>query len=250
VNSESREAHKESKANDGTNKVPPIPSDLPPISDVPTRNTKNETTNQTEWERRHYRMQFSIFIVGIIVMFIYAGQLYEMRKSTQAATAAIKLARDSSHLDQRAWVADEMISGKAELDKRYVIKISAKNTGKTFAKDFVSTSAFKGKYLSDPDPDFDREIANAATSTNSIGLLPPNGGFDQEVPAKQGQKITEDDIREFSNPTVVFLVFGKITYKDIFKCKHWTTFCYRALPVEGKYITYATYNDADNNRCP
>ena len=106
---------------------------------------------------------------------------------------------------------------------------------------------FKAKQLSDPDPDFDRELASTATSTDSVALLAPNAVVDQEIATTGGQKITEQDIDAFTNPTFVFLLFGKMTYKDIFKSEHWTTFCYQAFPLEGRYVTYSAYNDADEN---
>jgi hypothetical protein len=177
-------------------------------------------------------------------------QLTQMKRSTDIAASNYKLQANALHIDQRAWVADEFISGKAELGKPYIVKISIKNTGKTFAKNFVGRSVFKTKQLSDPDPNFDRDVLNMASSTDSIGLIAPNGVFDAEITVNEVQKITEDNIRAFSDPTIVYLVFGKITYEDIFKCEHWTTFCCRAFPVNGEYVTYTTYNDADDNMCP
>jgi len=168
------------------------------------------------------------------------GQLTEMKES-----------KSLSRLDQRAWVADVGMTGKAEVDKPYMVKITVKNTGKTFAKNLTSIVASESKQIADPDPDFNAVIGKGTSSTNSVALVPPNGGFDQlfDIP-QDGHRMTDTDIEGFKNPTVVVLIFGKIGYQDIFRCEHWTTFCYRAYPTKGQYDAYNAYNDADDNYCP
>ncbi len=251
MNSESSEAYEKSKANDGANKVPPIPSDPPLITNVPARDTKNDTTNQTDWQRRNYRMQFAIFIVAVIVMFIYGGQLYEMQRATNIAANNYKLQTDALHIDQRAWVSEAGVTGKAKEGEPFAVRIVIRNTGKTFAKNFTSIVAFKMKQIADPDPDFEAVIGESTSSLNSLALVAPNGGFDQLLDIPQdGHKLTDTDIETLKNPTIIVLIFGKIFYEDIFRCQHWTTFCYRAYPTKEKYDAYSAYNDADENECP
>jgi hypothetical protein len=52
-----------------------------------------------------------------------------------------------------------------------------------------------------------------------------------------------------TSPAEVMFVFGKITYKDIFNCEHWTRFSARCFP-DGTYKNFGTYTNADDNHCP
>jgi hypothetical protein len=203
-------------------------------------NSRWMAETKPSYERRHYRLQLALLVVGIVVAFIYAGQLYEMQKSTHAATQAAKaaknsinLSRENAHLDQRAWVAQDSLNGKAESGKPYTITILVKNTGKTFAKNFVGIDGWASKQLSDPDPDFDSLITAEGTVNNSVGLLPPNGTVTQslEIP-KDGRKMTDDDIQRFNDPTRVYFIFGKLTYFDIFQTR---TLDYLLLPRISQY---------------
>src|SRR5437773_11038225 len=66
--------------------------------------------------------------VGAYALWIYGSQLDEMRKSTQAATDAIKMARDSAHLDQRAWISAR-IEGTPSAGQPIIITAATTNTG-------------------------------------------------------------------------------------------------------------------------
>src|SRR6266404_530339 len=72
--------------------------------------------------------------VGAYALWIYGSQLDEMRKATRAATEALKFTRENSHIDQRAWVAPINTDGKPEIGKYYEIRVTVRNTGKTFAR--------------------------------------------------------------------------------------------------------------------
>jgi len=198
----------------------------------------------------------ALVFIAVVVYGVFAclqwigmrGQLDAMRQQL----SEMKESKLLSRFDQRAWVGIVSASGKAELYKSYTIKITIRNTGKTLAKNFSGVTSYRAKQISDPDPDFDSIIAaDSANRGTSVALLTPNRDCDQmlDVP-EDGRKLTYTEIETFKNPNLVFLIFGKITYLDIFKCKHWTTFCYRAYPIKGEYDAYTAYNDADDNECP
>jgi hypothetical protein len=247
VNSETGKAHEQSKADNSTDKVSPIPSDPSSIADVPAHDTEKHTTNQPDWRRRLYWMQFAVFLVGIVIAIIYGCQLNEIRKSTQAATEAVKFARANAHLDQRAWVAPISIAGKPEEGQPYKIKVDIANSGKTFAKRFRGVALVKYKTLSSPDPDFASEAEHGIPGESV--LLGPNARFTYTVELFRGQKLTKDYMDFLRAPGAVILVFGKMIYWDIFNCEHWTTFCAQCGP-DGECRTYGPYNNADDNRCP
>jgi hypothetical protein len=193
-------------------------------------------------------MQAVLIPVGIYALIIYFGQLDEMQKATKAATDGLAMTRDMAHVDQRAWVADSALVGTPELDKPFTIRVTIKNTGKTFAQHFVGLMGVKGKELSQPDPDFE-EILAGAKGGISIGLVPPNGSVIEEIAFMDGKRMTQGDLDIIKSPMSVILVFGKIAYADIFRCEHWTTYCYR-VRGDGSYETYTAYNDADDNCLP
>src|SRR6476620_10683491 len=79
--------------------------------------------------------------VGAYALWIYGGQLDEMRKSTKAATKAANLAKRSveqvernSRLDQRAWVSVREIKGFPKANEPLRITAFITNTGRTPAR--------------------------------------------------------------------------------------------------------------------
>jgi hypothetical protein len=181
-----------------------------------------------------------------IQVWIYNRQLKEMQKASAAATLAAKAAKDSvissiegTHLDQRAWVACDGVVLKHGRGQPITATVLFKNTGKTFAKQCFVSSDRMAKPLTDADPDFDTVMQNAKKRT--LGVIAPG----QQVP------YTMSTACQSGNPNAaVSLIFGKIIYRDVFNCDHWTTFCYcvrqnslGSLSVE----VYGSYNDADNN---
>ena len=187
--------------------------------------------------------------VGAYALWIYSGQLYEMRKSTAIASDNYRLQTEALHIDQRAWAADDSISGKPEEGKPYQITVTIRNTGKTFAKKFAGVSAIRIKQLSDPDPNYEDILREGKDVSNTVGLIAPNGIRRQIINVSNGAKMTKENLEELKAPTVVILVFGKITYEDIFRCSHWTIYCYRGY-IDGTWETYGSYNDADEDYCP
>ena len=119
----------------------------------------------------------------------------------------------------------------------------------TFAKKFAGVSAIRIKQLSDPDPNYEDILREGKDVSNTVGLIAPNGIRRQIINVSNGAKMTKENLEELKAPTVVILVFGKITYEDIFRCSHWTIYCYRGY-IDGTWETYGSYNDADEDYCP
>jgi hypothetical protein len=158
----------------------------------------------------------------------------------------LKEARNTAHLDQRAWVGPMKIDGKLpEPNLEFVVSIHVENSGKTFARK-VAVQWHIREAAKPSAPDFDKEMIPTGGTVNSIGLLPPHGTYY----IKAGGDLKPDEVtvgRIKSGESRVF-VFGKITYLDVFDCPHWTTFCY-VLRKDGTYDIWETHNDADDNRC-
>jgi hypothetical protein len=185
-------------------------------------------------------------IVQLIAMFRQASYMREglaetkvaadaAKKSANAAEDSVVLARQNMHLDQRAWVAPNEVITKRGSNQPLTATILLKNTGKTFAKRCFVSSNRTVKALTDADPDFDT-LMQTAKKIN-LGIIAPS----QQVPYTISATFQSND------PDAVRLIFGKVTYTDVFNYDHWTTFCYRILessfwgsPVE----RYTSYNNA------
>jgi hypothetical protein len=168
-----------------------------------------------------------------------------------SAVKSINLTRETSHLDQRAWVAPDVISGKPEEGKPYEITVLVKNTGKTFAREFYMQAGFKRQGVADTPPDFDAMLAKmreefAGQLTGATSLIAPDGTSTSTIKVSDGNNLTKENMLELTAPTTMMFVFGKITYKDIFNCEHWTRFSVRCF-ADGRVINYGQYTKDDAN---
>lgn len=173
-------------------------------------------------------------------------------KAANEAEKSVTFARENAHLDQRAWLAAFNIRGVPKANELYQISIIVKNTGKTFAKNFwinpVVTPRKKGVI-----PDFMAMVEKEATNPGqgefiSKTFMPPEGTTTATITVSP--KLGQGDIDAFKSGEMVIWVFGKISYDDIFKCPHWTTFCsVLTLTERGdwEYMTYSTFNETDEN---
>lgn len=167
--------------------------------------------------------------------------------SQQQSRAALNASIQQFHLDQRAWVAATNITGVPEVDKPFVVRITGKNAGKTFAKQFrmiVAVESGPPRVIK-----FDAERHHAP---ESISLLSPNGEYTSETIVTgehshphhdNPDQIAMDNIR---NGSVQIVAFGRMDYVDIFNVQHWSTFCFR-LDRGEKWQSCKEHNDADNN---
>jgi hypothetical protein len=234
VNSpEESEGHTESE--DREQPTPPVNQPDTAVDTRPPGSGEGGKLEETEWQKRHIRIQAAIAFVGAIAVIIYGFQLCEMRKSTNAATDAAKaakdgitFARDNAHLDQRAWVtisASQLVSPLV-VGERPVIVVTLVNSGKTPALNVVSSG----------DADTVARGFSESEINSSLGTGHPGSKFviGPGVTAKtmcNGLRLiadeTEiDDLHAASSEKGPRLyVRGVIAYDDIFGKPHRTTFC-------------------------
>jgi hypothetical protein len=215
----------------------------------------------TRYETLQIILTAFLLSAAIIAACIYGCQLSEMQKATAASTKAanaaedsVTLARQNAQLEQRAWITTAGITGTPELNKVLRIKIEVANTGKTFAKNLKITPSAdpqeRGKV-----PDFAavvKQSAQAGTATKygveSNVLFPPNGKTSVTLTASSGE-LGQAEIDALRSGEQRIFVYGKMTYDDIFKQHHWTTFCSVLIATDDggwDYMTYETYNDIDD----
>jgi len=165
--------------------------------------------------------------------------------------------------DQRAWIGFALPEG-VEVQKEMpsnkpialLVPTQIVNTGKTPAHKvtgpLVITVIKKGDKLplGDYSPGHTHYMING-------GTMFPGGADNGAMPAiKHGSKKaitiipTDALMQEIKIGTSFAVVYGRVTYCDIFRVNHWTTFCrYASRPG---FIDYdcMNYNDADNNETP
>jgi hypothetical protein len=248
----------EEKADDDQQKTKttPEPVEKPSVSPSTTadhvsgerRNPAENDKHPTDYDFRKWSLRFSaaLVLIGAAYSFFAARQWLTMRDQVYEMKQSKYLAR----LDQRAWVAVWQISGQPELDKPWHVVITAKNSGKTFGKKFFIVARYRIKELADPDPDFaaeEKEERAKRQFGNAGNVISPNEDLSMILNVNDGERMTQDVINYVKSPTIMLLVFGKITYLDIFGCDHWTTFCFRWHAEDGSYEGYGSFNDADEN---
>jgi hypothetical protein len=77
----------------------------------------------------------------------------------------------NSNLDQRAWIGVDRIDGVPELNKQFIVSVTIRNTGKTFAKHVVMASLEEGRVDEAP-LNLEKEFVK---NVNSIALIPLTG---------------------------------------------------------------------------
>jgi len=185
-------------------------------------------------------------------------QYPELKKSADAATDSVNLARKSAHLEERAWIIEITDTVPLADGKPISVPIQFKNTGKTPAKKFqghvVVTVLDAGQ-----EPWFDYTSKTVPRTFMEIGTIFPNAPLDLSFKAGKrqgGEKKVIDvtpSIREqITRGDLYILVYGNITYDDIFGASHWMKFCqfnggHLDISTPKTYKKCSDYNDTDNN---
>jgi hypothetical protein len=170
-----------------------------------------------------------------------------MAKAAEDNAAQTKRSLDATieqaRLDQRAWVGFVGM-GNFEVKSGVplpVFSIQVKNNGKTPALQFAShvmIRTFQKNEQFQP-------LFTAPNTPASIDVLQPN--MEVLLNTATGNAIVTDiDIARLHAKEVTLYVFGLLTYTDVFKRLHQTTFCVYVDPLSLKSVlTCGTYNTAD-----
>lgn len=252
---------------------PPIPSaptqgEIGPDSDNGANNqqeTARELAREFRWvEGAQLAVNGVLAIVGIIALCIYGGQLGvmhgqleeikkqypQLQKSADAARDGVNQAQAGSRLDQRAWVSMVETAGKPEVNQPFIVTVRARNTGKTFAEDFSGTVIHDPLMGKDTIPDFEKRERAAGKNFDSIAILPPSTDYIAPISAtKAGEKLSQTGMDLITSGQMVIYVYGRLDYKDVFDCPHWTTFCSKLSSDLKQWTACKWHNAADKNTC-
>jgi hypothetical protein len=225
-----------------------------------------KSTSDTRDDKKYQRRTLFVAWVTFIAIFGYAVlvffQLREMIGATGAAQRTVDEARRNRvqsekyldatiaqfHLDQRAWVAVVDIKGTPELDKVWIVTVRARNSGKTFAKELRGTTSAtpvpKGKSL-----DFVVK-ENKTTNTNpvTVAVLAPNADFENVIGDPAAAKINQTALDNLTHGDITEFVHGRLSYRDVFGCPHWTTYCF-SLGTNLRWVGCNEHNSADDETC-
>jgi hypothetical protein len=150
-------------------------------------------------------------------------------------------------LDQRAWVSLVDSTGTPELNKPFEIVLIARNSGKTFAKEFTSTSTVDPVPRGET-PNFSK---GSPITRESVSIVAPNGNYVMKLyPFKKSptEKLDQPSLDSMTSGDLTLFAYGRFDYRDVFGCPHWTIFCVRMTP-HGVWESCKTHNDADDNHC-
>ncbi len=175
-------------------------------------------------------------------------------KAANASEEASKLAKQTAVLDQRAWITAISLDGKPRPGEGFYRYIHPKNKGKTFATDVqvylgirITRDQLAG--LADVTPKEWQAVDASKPITKEPFLIAP--GEEGKVPASYtGSSMGSREWASIlGDPFTLIHVSVKVTYQDVFECKHWTEFGMTLAPYRPDASYYQTSVRTDDNQC-
>jgi hypothetical protein len=176
-----------------------------------------------------------------------AGAVDQLQSAANSTKTSINATKEAMQLDQRAWLGVDAVNGLPKIGEALAVDIGIKNTGKTPAKEIDGYVVYRPVKRSDslsfePGP---------ATEEKSHAMIPPNSIYHLIAsPPPPSAKTTQADLDAVKEQRVTIYIFGKATYRDIFSCGHWLTFCMRLRPDAAGWLACKQYNDTNDDPCP
>lgn len=173
------------------------------------------------------------------------GTEANLKQSQSALQASIEMARR----DQRAWIGPMEVTPawKDATNNPIFIKEGAPAVFSVVVGNSGKSPALKVRSRIK----FVLLLANRAFAPNyeklqsqSVVVMQPQEKFIMRT-APSPRAITASDINIIRNGEAILYLFGDITYEDIFKIPHSTTFCMLLAPTLDSFIGHSTYTDAN-----
>jgi hypothetical protein len=177
----------------------------------------------------------TLFVVGLYTHYARL-QWCEMQKATVAAQNSVVNADMNFKRGERAWIVfDTDYSDKMQLTRsdKISVPIQLENIGKTPAKNihgFLVVDELKPAEV----PIFDY-ISGRVSTPIRVGILYPGAPQTTKAQELTEQRkpvaATPEKHRQFKQGAIIFTVWGKLWYDDIFRIQHWVTFCHAISEV-------------------
>jgi len=210
-----------------------------------TSTKPNPARRHSVWRRWKAMTIGNKFIVVATVVIAIANSVYAAVGIWQLRVLSDQLAL--MRTDQRAWMGIPTLEvvGKVEAGTPLVIRLVFHNSGKTPAAHVAAVAIGDPKPFNAP-PDI---AYREGEVMRGIGFASPNSGFDSFVSPTQGKALTEAAFNGIASGKYRIYVHGRVDYEDIFRRKHWMTFCYYLAPDGSTFYicTERKYNDMDEN---
>jgi hypothetical protein len=147
----------------------------------------------------------------------------------ETAGSSVNVSEQQFQLDQRPWVSVKEIN-EHHGDRTTGVGVNFINVGKTPAEKVAIAVYDKVLLPSDPEP-----VCSNRVETPVRGILQPNQASVVSVEAR----LPTEDWRTAIEGTKKLYVFGRVDYVDVFRKRHWTTFCYvRAHTLPDEHSLY------------
>jgi hypothetical protein len=205
-------------------------------------NSKGEYEGWPDFKRISFSEKTTMFfaLVNLIVLALTAYFIYNQSNVMQ--------------VDQRAWLQPVIGNREPSTTSTISFPITITNIGKSTAKNYrvdVVVRRVKNDPLFDfpyKEP-FDTQNTGIMYPSEKNGFVASEETFSTDGKTKLLYQLTTDDAKSLVDGTTFIIVYGKITYDDVFGVSHWATFCGFDRPSDKRVYAYrcSTYNDADNN---
>lgn len=150
------------------------------------------------------------FVVGVFVLYVYYGQLREMRKSNEAMRESLQISSQNLAITQRGYLEVEPYligSGPEMVACRYRYAVTGA-TSVTVESGFIRMS------IDEPSPEHTRTNPEKFQKPLDAAHVDPKSkdvGFDVTFPA-----LTAEQQKAWSNGTLTIFLGGEIVYRDSF----------------------------------
>jgi hypothetical protein len=217
------------------------------------RATKAEADRQhTTQESIKKATQYAVGAAGIYAL-ISLAIWCQMIKQSKTADAQLRQSRESFRIDERASIEIESMKLKGTVPfpptTAVVYEVTAKNFGKTVARDIV----FKKATLMDANSEaFNARVIKSGQDSlkdhppvafpKSLGPNTPvviPFGVGGTAPQTYGKGSKQETWHDY--------LIGRFDYNDSFGIPHWMTFCFVIRDASGNVDYCETGNDEDNN---
>jgi hypothetical protein len=197
-------------------------------------------TLRQRWAQTSLPNKFLV-ATGAVVALSSVIQMLILWFSLQVSNAALEASIESSHNDQRAWIAVKNMSITSfETGKPLKTEVKIINTGKTNALE-VQESGVVGIYQGKMD--VEKYLKETPPPEHEPVVL--FQGIDVAIPAETSAPLTEEQIKAIQDRRYPVYLFGDVHYKDIFKKSHITQYCGIFVPAINKFEACPQHNKVD-----
>lgn len=161
-----------------------------------------------------------------------------MDASNIQSKASLGATQESMRQDQRAWISTESAIGIPTNERPFTIQIPIKNSGKTPARNVAIF--FMGKFFKLGQ----RFTYQFEGQSISLGYIPPNSPRSFTYFGEP-----ESSIDATAHKGDIFVIYGAVTYDDVFFDKHWVTYCFYVQKTDS-YTYCKEHNDIGDGQLP